>query len=136
MSKRKKYVDAMLNTRILAYIIDYATFVVYMVIVAFIIIIIGVESEFNLDAFVLILVYSVPFMFCLKDSVFKNQSIGKRIMGIEIIKNDGTRPSFIVLFSRNFILGVLNWIELIVYLVNGERFADKILNTMVVYKTP
>ena len=73
------------------------------------------------------------FLFLLKDLVFRNASIGKRALNLEILKSDNTVPSISTLILRNIF--VLLWpIDAILILANKRKIGDIIFKTKVVEK--
>ena len=73
------------------------------------------------------------FLFLLKDLVFRNASIGKRALNLEILKSDNTVPSVSTLILRNIF--VLLWpIDAILILANKRKIGDIIFKTKVVEK--
>lgn len=66
-----------------------------------------------------------------KDLLFKNKSIGKKIMGIEIRDNNNKIPSFPILIFRN--ITVIIWpIECLLILLKKNRIGDTIFKTKIV----
>ena len=60
--------------------------------------------NFNLDNifyYININLVIFTFLFLLKDLVFRNASIGKRALNLEILKSDNTVPSVSTLILRN-----------------------------------
>jgi uncharacterized RDD family membrane protein YckC len=123
------------KSRIFAFIIDYA--ILNFVALALIALII-IAGEKENDA----LMFSSSFggfillflIFGFKDT-FKGQSIGKRLIGIAVRKqeNQNETPSVLKLFLRN-LTHVLGWIEFIVLAVDKDkqRLGDKLAKTVVV----
>ena len=73
------------------------------------------------------------FLFLLKDLVFRNASIGKRALNLEILKSDNTVPSVSTLILRNIF--VFLWpIDAILILANKRKIGDIIFKTKVVEK--
>lgn len=50
----------------------------------------------------------IPFFF--KDIVFRNASVGKKIMGISILNKDGSIPDFKLLIKRAFLMTGIGYI--------------------------
>ena len=69
-----------------------------------------------------------------KDCIFKNASLGKKILGIQIVNiGDKTQPLTIQLIKRNIMFYFI-FIEIIVFFLNsGRTVGDVISNTAVVY---
>lgn len=72
-------------------------------------------------------------LFVFKD-VFKNGSIGKKIMKLKIIDSDTKEDSSIVKRILKNTTWILSWIEIIVYLISNKRIGDRIARTEVVEK--
>ena len=73
------------------------------------------------------------FLFLLKDLVFRNASIGKRALNLEILKSDNTVPSVSTLILRNIF--VFLWpIDAILILANKRKIGGIISKTKVVEK--
>ncbi|MCI8778509.1 MAG: RDD family protein [Bacilli bacterium] len=118
-----------MRKRILAMIID------YFILLLFLEIIIYLYSYFNnIDPLFLhndIEIVIALLMLTLKDLIFKNKSIGKKIMGIEVRYNDNKIPSFPILILRN--ITVIIWpIECLLILLKKNRIGDIIFKTKIV----
>lgn len=72
-------------------------------------------------------------LFVFKD-VFKNGSIGKKIMKLKIIDSDTKEDSSIGKRILRNTTWILSWIEIIVYLISNKRIGDRIARTEVVEK--
>ena len=69
-------------------------------------------------------------MFIFKDIVFKNKSIGKKIIGLEITTKNGQKPKFFILLLRN--LFVIIWpVEFITLIMLKKTIGDIIFKTKV-----
>ena len=67
----------------------------------------------------------------LKDVVFKNSSIGKKLLRLEILKDNGSKPSTIEVVLRNLFFPL--WmIDGILILCNNKKIGDIIFKTKVV----
>jgi len=85
-----------------------------------------------LDTLVLshtLLFFNLLYMIC-KDFVFGNQSIGKKLMGIEIVCLDNTIPNKRTIFVRNIFL-FFNVFELISLLIFGKRIGEIVTKTYI-----
>ncbi len=91
--------------------------------------IIGDDYVFHMMLFAL-LFYSVLFIF--RDLIFKNASIGKRILGIKILRKDDIKISAWTCILRNLILVLLYPIETYLIFKNGDRLGDRLTGTMVI----
>ncbi len=74
--------------------------------------------------------------FQLKDFIFKNASIGKKILGLKVIMKDGTPVKWYILILRNtFYYPVLMFLDFPLVCLLNTRFCDLILKTTVVEKS-
>ena len=82
-----------------------------------------------------VIVYITVFLLLLllKDCVFKNASIGKRIFKLKIVKTDETKLMIIDIIKRNILLVILMAIESILLITNDRRIGDVWANTVVIY---
>lgn len=70
-------------------------------------------------------------VFSLKDFVFKNASIGKKILRMEILTMSNKKPTIMPLVLRN--LFVIIWpIEILLILILNRRIGDLVFKTKVV----
>ena len=84
-----------------------------------------IELIFGID-----LLYLMYILICTRDLWFKNQSIGKRILKIEILKK-GKKPNFLVLSIRG--IGVfLCPLEFILIMLFNQNIGDILFDTEVV----
>ena len=79
--------------------------------------------------YITLILYAVVVAF--KDILFKNASLGKKILGIEVLRKDGTRATARSCVLRNLVFIFLFPVEIILLLNNDERLADKWLDTKV-----
>ena len=79
-------------------------------------------------AIAFIVVYAA---FVFKDFVFKNASIGKRIMKIVIVSNENKEVTSSIILKRNITFLLLAF-ELVFFIINKERLGDLISKTTVV----
>lgn len=119
-----------MRKRILAMIID------YFILLLLLEIIIYLYSYFNnIDPLFLhndIEIVIALLMLTLKDLTFKNKSIGKKIMNLEIRYKNDKIPSIIVIFIRDYIL-ICTWIiNLLLIILKKTTIGDIICNTKVV----
>ena len=122
-----------MRKRILAMIIDYfiISLIVYVPLYAYMYIS-KLELYILFDDMVFMLIIALcMILILLKDLIFRNKSIGKKIMGIEIRNNDNKIPSFPILILRN--ITVIIWpIECLLILLKKNRIGDIIFKTKVV----
>lgn len=120
--------------RLLASLIDY-NIVLFIIQVPQMIILylVGKDFFYMFDELMnLNIIFSFLLMLC-KDLVFKNASVGKRIMGLEIINKNGNIPSSIVIILRN--ITIVIWpIEILLLIIFKRRVGDFIFNTTVCKK--
>ena len=91
--------------------------------------IIGKGFKFLLENMYLLIVSNF-LLFIVKDIVFKNCSMGKKTMKIEVLKQDGTKPNTLHLLLRN-IFAIIWPIEIFLILSKNKRLGDLIFNTKV-----
>lgn len=73
----------------------------------------------------------ILILFSIKDLIFKNQSIGKKIMKLEIVNKENEKPNKLILICRNLTLYI--WpLEIILLLIFNKRIGDILFNTQVV----
>lgn len=92
-------------------------------------------SYFVLERFgsgIILLIFEFIILFILKDIVFKNASVGKKLTKIEILKYDGSKPNTFELLFRNIFLFITP-IELILILFKNKRIGDMIFKTKVIF---
>lgn len=80
-------------------------------------------------------VYFIYVIF--KDLTFRNASIGKRIMGICIVKKGSEEKASIldiIIRSAVVTIPIMVYVELFMILISGNRLADKWFDTTVVRK--
>jgi uncharacterized RDD family membrane protein YckC len=65
------------------------------------------ENFFNLGVFSYIIIF-VPFFF--RDCIFKNASIGKKIVGIKVFTIDWTTPSVLLLAKRALFMATIGYV--------------------------
>jgi len=68
-----------------------------------------------------------------KDLIFRNKSIGKKILGLEVKNNDNTTSSILKIILRN--ITYVFWpIEGLIVLISNKRIGDIVFKTKVVEK--
>ncbi len=68
----------------------------------------------------------------LKDSVFKNASIGKRIFKLEVVKIDKTKLTIVDIIKRNISIIVLLPVEVFLLIIDNRRIGDIWAKTSIV----
>jgi uncharacterized RDD family membrane protein YckC len=134
-------VPADLGKRIIAAIVDYAIIVglsVAVWIIWFIVMLVlsrvpGLGALLSLVIWLALVAISFlykPYFEVTKDG----QTIGKRMQGIKVVKDDGTPVDWGAALLRQLLLSLLGIIELIVVLVQSDRrrLGDMVAHTMVV----
>lgn len=121
--------------RILAIMIDSIGLILISLIflALYIVIVKGNDDVFNIvlvsnSAVLSLLIYTIY-----KDFIFKNQSIGKRIVGIEIVFIDGSIPKHKDLFIRN-VFWLFNIVEIFMLIIARKRLGEIVSKTCVVEK--
>lgn len=116
--------------RILAAIIDF--YIICFLSSAFI----GVITlgQFSITPFSITTYLIIFFLLLLiKDFVFKNTSIGKRIFKLKVAKTDGTKLMIVDVIKRNIPIIFLLPIEALLLIVNNRRIGDIWAKTSIVY---
>lgn len=110
--------------RVLSFLIDY---IIILIIIDFIMSLwhLNVLDYFYHQQFFVIILY------LLKDLLFYNASIGKKICGIEILKEDNSIPSTLTLIIRNILL-ILWPLDFLIVLATDKKICDMIFKTKVV----
>lgn len=127
----------MITKRMIAFTIDYTIFWIFFSVYFFGgMSILTNYSEHAQDIFGLILFYSfIPILmsyFGFKDLLFKDQSIGKKIVKIKVVSIESKNIRKAQLISRNLILIYLYPIEVLMLLSSSKRLGDKYAKTNVV----
>ncbi len=119
-----------MKKRIFAIVIDYLIILFICLIPLFIY---AMANAFNVfEALNSVTSFSM-LLLILKDLPFKNASIGKRIMKIEIRKENNEVPSICQIILRN--ITIIIWpIECLLILLKKKRIGDIICNTKVIEK--
>ena len=113
----------MLGKRILAFAIDYMSVMIFFSVLSFV-------PVKNLNRSLLIsytffIIFGEVY-FIIKD-IF-GRSLGKRIMGIKIVRVDGRKPSIIRLILRNITISI--WpVEIVLLLLGKEKLGDRLAKT-------
>ena len=98
---------------------------------------VGVSTlgKFNITPFsiTIYLISSVLFLL-VKDFVFKNASIGKRICKLKIVKNDGTKLLMTDIIKRNMTILSFLPVEVFLLIVQNKRLGDLWAKTSIVYQ--
>ena len=82
---------------------------------------------------VFLIVYFSLLIF--RDCAFKNASIGKKILKLEILREDGTKPQITDLLKRNIMGMFLFPLEALLVVFNDKRIGDVFSKTLIVCKT-
>lgn len=133
------YELAGLGSRILASIIDYLIVLAYAFFV-FIMLSVFFEGE-TLGAFSIILIL-IPYMLydLVSEIAFNGQSIGKRSMGIKVVKLDGSKPtlgSYLIRWASRIVEGMVFLYGIVPILsiaisTKGQRLGDMMAGTTVI----
>lgn len=90
-------------------------------------------GEFNVTPLSLtVYLISYVLLLLMRDSVFKNASIGKRIFKLEIAKTDGANVTIVDVLKRNAPLLVLLPVEVFLVMANDRRLGDVWAKTSIV----
>lgn len=123
--------------RIIAFFIDYYILLMISFVVAFFIGIFGTifKGNFMMNSLnFLINGITIPIAILglfFKDLIFKNYSVGKKIMHLRIKTVDDNKPSVTQLVARN--LFYIIWpLEILTLIITGKRLGDIIFKTQVI----
>lgn len=115
----------MILKRVIAMLIDFYISLL-ITLPLFAILLINNKNDFIINILIIILLL-------LKDLTFKNQSIGKKLMKIEIKKLDNSNPKVYELILRNIFLPI--WpLGFIMLILVDKTIGDILFNTKVVEK--
>ena len=91
-------------------------------------------GEYSITPFSITIYLILYFSLLLvRDFVFKNASIGKRIFKLEVVKTDGTKLIIADIIKRNIPIIVFLPVELLLLIVNYNRIGDIWAKTSIVY---
>lgn len=114
--------------RLMAAFIDNIICSIPFVVITFCIIFLKLDNQFLSNWLPLIAYYII---FLSKDLVYKNASIGKKILNIRIVNNDGKEPLKKQLIFRNIFIFL--WpIEVILIMINNKKIEDYLFKTSIV----
>jgi len=124
---------ASVGERIAAAAIDYAIFIGYIFLIAFI------SGIMQLPQLMAILMVPLAFYHLFMELAMNGQSWGKKIMKIRVVKIDGTQPGFLAYFLRwifrlidiGFFFGSVSVITIILN-GKGQRLGDIAANTTII----
>ena len=117
-----------MKKRISAMIIDYF---IILAVSQIPLIIYTIVSDFNIFEALNSVIMIVMILVIFKDFVFRNASIGKKIMKLEIRKSDDKIPSITAIIFRNITVSI--WpLECILILMKKTGIGDLICDTKVV----
>jgi len=129
---------ASLGERILAYIIDALIIFAYLILCITIISTNELPNEWILFSFILVMFYTLFF-----ETFFQGQTIGKRGMGIKVVKMDGT-PAGLGNYLLRWVLRLVDIyimsggvaVMSIILSQNGQRLGDLAAGTIVIKMQP
>lgn len=135
---RIQQVPASVGERILAQVIDWVVILIYFISSIFILIKLS-PSYTSLGIFSLFIVYMPTIFYSLLCEVFNNgQSIGKKLLGLRVVKADGSTPTLgayfmrWILFSVDVTLTGGLGVVLILLTKKHQRLGDLAAGTMVI----
>lgn len=97
---------------------------------------IGIFSfgKFTVTLVSIIMYLIVSFLILLvKDFVFKNASLGKRLFKLKVTKTDETKLTNIDIIKRNLPLLILLPLEILLIIINNRRIGDVWAKTSIVF---
>lgn len=128
--KNRKYKTSIISLeskRAIALIVDFMLIIMF-TLIPYVIILKLTDRKFESTFEFIVLIWFILLIF--KDIVFKNASVGKKIMNIEI-KKQNKKPHLIIVILRNITI-IVAAIEIILTIVGNKRLGDIIFNTDVV----
>lgn len=72
------------------------------------------------------------YEYVFKDLIFKNASIGKKIMNLQVVTKDNNKPNVIALILRNIFICYIYPISFILILIFNKSLGDFVFKTKVV----
>lgn len=138
------YQLAGLGSRILAYLIDFGVLLAYVILIIFLLSMLGSAGQLfdELLVFIQIGMTMLPIMFydLICEVFFNGQSVGKKSMGIKVVKIDGSKPSigaYLIRWATRLVEGLLflyGVIPIITIAVSekGQRLGDMMAGTTVI----
>jgi uncharacterized RDD family membrane protein YckC len=125
------------NKRIIAWIIDFViTSIIQFILMALFLIRPLMSGDgnnidiFNIMGRQLIITFCSILYLIIRD-IIGNKSIGKRIMKLKIVDRNNNDAYFLKRLFRN-ITWFLGPVEIIIFLISGERLGDKIMGTKII----
>ena len=136
------YQLAGLGSRILAYLIDFLVLFAYILLVIFLATAVSDYMNADLFAFFQICLIALPFVFydLICEVFFNGQSVGKRSMGIKVVKIDGSKPSvgaYLIRWATRLFEGFIFFYGLVPVISiavseKGQRLGDMMAGTTVI----
>lgn len=114
--------------RLVAFMIDY-----YLILMICLIpyMIVNIMSLTVLSSLWYLLVLLFIILFLLKDLLFRNKSIGKKFLKLEIVTLEEKKPSIRILILRNIFL--IMWpVDIFLWIIFNKRVGDFIFQTKVI----
>ena len=123
------------SKRIGAFFIDFIIIAIIYEIPFFILVVLPmIQGNNNANVIIprtLLCVFFAFILFVFKD-IFKNGSLGKKIMKLKIIDSETKENASLGKRILRNITWILSWIEFIVYLTSNKRIGDRLAKTDVV----
>lgn len=136
------YQLAGLGSRILAYLIDFLVLFAYTLLVIFLATSVAGYMTSDLFAFFQIVLIALPYVFydLICEVFFNGQSVGKRSMGIKVVKIDGSKPSigaYLIRWASRIFEGLIFFYGLVPIITiavseKGQRLGDMMAGTTVI----
>lgn len=123
------------GARVIAYGIDgIITGIIFVILTFPVVMVASISSKFYIFGLLSIPLYSI-----LLETLWNGQTIGKRLLNIQVVNGEGEDPSIKQVVIRNIpaVIGFFNWLVLIVALLSilkkdtNQRIFDMIANTYV-----
>lgn len=136
------YQLAGLGSRILSYLIDFAILFAYCLLIIFLANSLKGSMDQDLFAFFQIGLIAIPFVFydLVCEVFFNGQSVGKRSMGIKVVKIDGSKPSigaYLIRWASRILEGIFPLYGIVPVITiavseKGQRLGDMMAGTTVI----
>ncbi len=123
----------MFSKRIIADLID--LYISYIGLLLFLILVKRKFNYYDWEYIMIICNFGPKFLLLIKDLIFKNASIGKKILRLEIKKQNDEVPKFYIIVLRNVFTSILFPIEFVMIIGFSKTLGDMIFKTKVVEKS-
>ena len=124
--------------RVLSFVIDFIIIaIIYEIPFVILVLVPSIQGKFTSmqDIFLRILLTTfIAYLLMIFKDIFKDGSIGKKIMKLTIVDSGTKKPASIGKRILRNVTWLLSWIEIIVYLAAKKRLGDMLAKTDVIEK--